>query len=55
MSRPEAAEERWELLREIDALLDRPMIALSLVWLGLMVIDVTSGLSRPLELLSYAI
>ena len=53
--RPDTIEERWELLRQLDTLLDKPMIALSFVWLGLMVVDLTAGLSRPLVLLSYAI
>ncbi len=53
--RPDTTEERWELLRQVEALLDTPMIALAFVWLGLMVVDLTAGLSRPLEILSYGI
>jgi voltage-gated potassium channel len=53
--RPDLREERWELLRQLNALLDKPMIALSFVWLGLLILDLTAGLSRPLEILSYVI
>jgi voltage-gated potassium channel len=52
---PELHEARWELLRQIEALLDKPMIALSFVWIGLLIVDLTRGLSRPLEILSYGI
>ena len=48
-------QERWELLEQIDAITDKPMIVLSFVWLGLLVLDLTAGLNRPLEMLSYAI
>ena len=48
-------EARRELLGQLEALLDGPMVALSFVWLGLMVLEFTAGLSRPLEVLSYAI
>jgi len=47
--------ERWELLRQIDALLDGPMVALSFVWLGLTIVDFTSGLGRTLSAVSYVI
>lgn len=48
-------DERWELLRQLDALLETPMIVLSFAWLALTVVDLTTGLSRPLEIVSYAI
>jgi voltage-gated potassium channel len=47
--------ERWELLRQVNEVSDKPMVALSFVWLALLVVDFTSGLSRTLELLSYVI
>lgn len=53
---PEHTEEihnaRWELLEHINALTDKGMIALAFVWLMLLVIDLTSGLNRPLQALS---
>ncbi len=53
--RHELNRERWELLRQVEGFLDTPMIALSFVWLGLMIFDFTTGLGRSLEILSYAI
>ncbi len=53
--RQELHRERWELLGQVDDLLETPMIVLSFVWLGLMILDFTTGLSRSLEILSYAI
>jgi voltage-gated potassium channel len=44
--------ERWQLLRHLDALLEGPMIALGLLWLGLLIADLTVGLNRWLRLLS---
>lgn len=38
-------EERWGLLQEVNAFLDRPLIALSFTWLILMILDFTEGLS----------
>jgi voltage-gated potassium channel len=55
MTQSDTNRERWELLREVEALLDRPMIALSIVWIGLMVLDVTTGLPAALDALGYAI
>jgi voltage-gated potassium channel len=42
-------EERWNLLQEIDTFLDKPLIALSFVWLILMILDFTEGLSPVLR------
>ena len=53
--RPDLNEERWELLRQLDALLETPMVVLSFAWLVLTVVDLTSGLNRTLEVVSYAI
>jgi voltage-gated potassium channel len=47
--------ERWELLRHVDEVTAKPMIVLSFVWLVLLVVDFTSGLSRTLEVVSYVI
>jgi hypothetical protein len=41
--------ERWELLHQIDALLDGPMILLSFAWLGLMIVDFLNGLGPTLS------
>jgi voltage-gated potassium channel len=38
-------EERWELLRTINDVTSRPMTALSLIWLVLLILDFTRGLS----------
>lgn len=48
-------EQRWELLHQIDATTDKPLIALSFVWLLLLIIDLTSGLPPILQVLSTAI
>jgi voltage-gated potassium channel len=47
--------ERYELLRHVNRATDKPLIALSFVWLGLLVIDLTRGLSRPMEIAHYSI
>ncbi len=48
--------ERWELLEQIDRALDKPLIALSFVWLGLLIYDFTQGgLSPLLQNISYGI
>ena len=47
--------QRWELLRHLNALTDKPMILLAFVWLGLLILDFTQGLSPFLHLLSYGI
>ncbi len=45
-------QERWELLEHINMLTDKPMIALSFVWLVLLIVDFTQGLSRTLQITS---
>jgi voltage-gated potassium channel len=56
---PESTEDlrnaRWELLEHITKLTDKAMIALAFVWLILLAIDLTSGLNRPLQVVSNAI
>ena len=55
MDRPDLSSERWEFVRQLNLLLETPMIALSFVWLGLTVIDLTAGLGPTLEIVSYVI
>jgi voltage-gated potassium channel len=50
--RPDLNRERSELLRRISALLDAPMTALAFVWPGLLILDFTTGLNRPLQTVS---
>jgi voltage-gated potassium channel len=47
--------ERWELLRQIDALLVGPMVVLSFIWIVLTIVDFTRGLGRTLSGISYLI
>lgn len=53
--RPRADQARWQLLHQIESLLDKPMVVLAFVWLGLVILDFTTGLSRPLEIAGYVI
>lgn len=53
--REAALAERQELLEQVSDLLDRPMIALSLVWLILVVLELSGYESRFTEILSYGI
>lgn len=54
-NREELDRERWELLRQIHRLMEKPLIALSFIWLALLVLDLTAGLSFWLLLLFYLI
>lgn len=45
-------QQRWELLEQLNTLTDKPMIALSFAWLGLLVLDLTRGLAPLLQNLS---
>jgi voltage-gated potassium channel len=45
-------QARWELLGHIVALTYKPMIVLSFVWVGLLIVDFTTGLSPLLQTLS---
>lgn len=47
--------QRWKLLRRIENAMEFPLAILGLVWLGLLVLDLVRGLSRPLEVLGVAI
>ena len=44
--------ERWSLLEQINNLTETPMTMLSFVWLGLLVVDFTQGLSPLLQWVS---
>jgi voltage-gated potassium channel len=50
-SQPALARERWRLLLQLDALLDGPLTALAFVWLALLVLDLTTGLTPLLQTL----
>ena len=54
-SREEQTRERWELLHTINDVTDRPMIVLAMIWLVLLILDFTSGLSPFLSGLSNVI
>jgi voltage-gated potassium channel len=44
--------ERWELLEHINALTEKPMVFLGFVWLGLLILDFTRGLSPTLRVVT---
>lgn len=46
---------RWHLLRMLDGLLRGPLVVLSLVWLGILVIEFAGGSDTRLDVLFYAI
>ena len=47
--------ERWQLLGTLDRLLKAPLVVLSFVWLGILVIEFAGGSDQRLEVLFYAI
>lgn len=47
--------ERLTLLRQIEAMIETPMIILAFIWLALFVIEVIYGLNRFLEIAGYVI
>lgn len=53
--RQHAQRQRWELLEQINALTDTPLIALSFVWLALLIRDLIHGLGPLLQGLTYLI
>ena len=55
MNKERLNEERVELLSQINALFEFPLLLLSIVWLILLIIDFIYGLSPLLEGLSLAI
>lgn len=48
-------EQRWELLARIDALIDRPLVVLAFAWLVLLIVDLTMGLNRSLEIATFVL
>jgi len=55
MDKEQSKEERVELLSQINALLDFPLVLLSILWLVLIIIDFAYGLSPSLQTLSLVI
>jgi voltage-gated potassium channel len=51
----ELLKERTELLETINNATDRPIFILSFIWLGLVILELTVGASRPLEYASFVI
>ena len=48
-------DERWAVLGQIEDWLEKPMLVLGFVWLGLLVIELTGNLSPSLEFVGIAI
>ncbi len=48
-------DERWELLTHVTAITDKLMVALAMVWLGLLIVEFTQGLGPKLQFVVYAI
>lgn len=51
----EAPATRWRELAGLERWLDKPMLALAIAWLGLVVLELTTGLSPFLESVGIAI
>jgi voltage-gated potassium channel len=47
--------QRVRLLVQMEQMLERPMIVLSLLWVGLVALELARGLTRPLEIASLVI
>jgi voltage-gated potassium channel len=47
--------ERWRALRHLEAWLEKPMMALGVAWLALLLVEFTAGLSPTLRTLGTAI
>lgn len=47
--------ERWETLHDLEDWLETPMVVLSFVWLGLLVLELTRGLSPVLDIVGLVI
>lgn len=47
--------ERWRLLRSLDRFLTGPLVILSFVWIGILVLEFTGGTDARLDWLFYAI
>lgn len=52
---PDVRRERARLVNQVAAALDAPMTALAFVWLGLLVLDLTRGLTGWLDVLNTAV
>lgn len=48
-------EERWRVLHDLEDWLEKPIFALSIVWIGLLILEFTRGLSPALEWLGTGI
>jgi len=55
MSEATEYRERWETLSDLETWLERPMQMLGLVWLALLIIELTQGLSATLTIVSTVI
>lgn len=44
---PGSARERWRLLRQLEHMLELPMLILGFGWLALLVVELTAGLRAP--------
>jgi voltage-gated potassium channel len=42
--------DRWAVLRDLEGWLEKPMVVLSAIWLGLLIVELTQGLSPGLEI-----
>lgn len=51
----EVHRARWELLENLDAIIDPPLIVLSFLWLALLVLEFTVGLDGQLEITVYVL
>lgn len=47
--------ERWRLLIQLERLLELPMVVLGFIWLGLLVMELTVGLSRAFQIVGTVI
>jgi voltage-gated potassium channel len=54
-TREQIHSERWTLMEQVNAITDKPLVALSFVWLVLLVLDFTRGLGALLQIVSYVI
>lgn len=46
----ERDEHRWRVLHRLEERIELPLAVLGFVWLALLVVELTQGLSRPLEI-----
>lgn len=54
-NREELDAERSELLRQVEEWFETPMIVLGFVWLALLVLELTRGLTPGLQTVAWAI